>query len=84
MISAAAATVLGPPTCGATARSTPTMSSGVTPSSSALAICHAYEAGGASSAIRLAILTSANVRAIQTAELQVGFTQTQSRLEPIG
>ena len=45
MISAAAAMVLGPPTCGATARSTPRMSSGVTPSASALPICHAYEAG---------------------------------------
>ena len=36
---------------------------GVTPSPRALAICQAYDAGGASSAIRAAILTSANVRA---------------------
>ena len=62
MISGAAATTLGPPTCGATARSTPRMSSGVAPSSSALAICQAYEAGGASSAIRVAIFTSEKVR----------------------
>src|SRR4051812_32417531 len=39
------------------------MSSGEAPSSTAFAICHAYEAGGAPSAIRAAILASANVRA---------------------
>src|SRR3954451_6208246 len=62
MISGAAATTRGPPTWVATARSTPRMSSGDAPSSSAFATCHAYEAGGASIAISAAILTSANVR----------------------
>ena len=40
MISGAAATHLGPPTCGAIARSTPTISFGVAPESSALDTCH--------------------------------------------
>src|SRR5215467_13917435 len=40
MISGAAATVRGPPTCGATAFSTPRRSSGVQPDPSALATCH--------------------------------------------
>ena len=39
MISGAAAIALGPPTCGATARSTPSMSCGVPPAASALATC---------------------------------------------
>jgi len=50
MISGAAATTLGPPTCGATARSTPRISAGLAPASSAFATCHRYEAGGASTA----------------------------------
>src|SRR5436190_9479746 len=62
MSSGAAATTRGPPTCGATARSTPRTSSGLAPSSRAFATCHAYEAGGASSAISAAILHSAYVR----------------------
>jgi hypothetical protein len=41
MISGAAAITFGPPTCGATAFSTPTKSSAVAPSSKAVAICHA-------------------------------------------
>ena len=41
MISGAAAITLGPPTCGATARSTPRMSSAVAPPSIAFATCHA-------------------------------------------
>lgn len=45
MISGAAAIARGPPTCGATARSTPTMSCGVAPESSALATCQRYETG---------------------------------------
>src|SRR4051794_28738163 len=61
--SGAAATTRGPPTCGATARSTPRMSSAEAPSSTALVICHAYDAGGASSAMSAAIFTSANVLA---------------------
>src|SRR5580693_182033 len=40
MSSGAAATVFGPPTCGATAISTPIRSAGVAPASSALATCH--------------------------------------------
>src|SRR3954469_12702152 len=62
MSSGAAATTRGPPTCGATARSTPSRSSGVTPSASAFVTCQAYDAGGASRAISAAILTRANVR----------------------
>ena len=62
MISGPAAITLGPPTCGATAWSTPRMSSGVTPTSSALPTCHTYDAGGASIAISAAIFTSENVR----------------------
>src|SRR3954469_13167387 len=62
MISGAAATTRGPPTCGATAFSTPRMSSGLAPSSSAFATCHVYDAGGASIAISAAIFTSAKVR----------------------
>src|SRR5262252_8970068 len=60
--SGAAATTRGPPTCGATAFNTPRRSSGVQPDPSALATCQRYEDGGASSAIRAAILTSEYVR----------------------
>src|SRR6516225_1252487 len=60
--SGAAATTRGPPTCGATAFNTPRRSSGVQPDPSALATCQRYEEGGASSAIRAAILTSEYVR----------------------
>ena len=59
MSSGAAATTLGPPTCGVTAISTPTRSAGVAPASSALATCQTYEAGGASSAMSAASLTRA-------------------------
>ena len=41
MISGAAATTFGPPTCGATARRTPRMSSALAPPSIAFATCHA-------------------------------------------
>lgn len=59
MSSGAADTSFGPPTCGAIAIRTPTMSSGVAPASSARPICQTYEAGGASSAMSAAILTRA-------------------------
>ena len=62
MSSGAAATILGMPTCGATACSTPARSPGVQPASSALPTCHRYDDGGASSAISTAILTSEKVR----------------------
>jgi len=59
MSSGAAAVSRGPPIWGAMAISTPSMSSAVAPAATALATCHRYDVGGASSAMMAASFTSA-------------------------
>ena len=81
MSSGAAAITRGPPTCGKTARSTPSRSCGVAPAASALATCHIYEAGGGVEGDERSDLDEREGAAVQAGAGPLGLPERQNFLQ---